>query len=578
MILKELRIYMALLATLVLAGCANKGIGPQGGPKDSIPPVILKETPMNGTLRFQGDEIVLQFNEYIQLDDAQNKVLVSPPMPSAPIVKAVGKKVLVTFQDTLAPETTYSVDFGTAICDNNERNPLGNYVFSFSTGDVIDSLEVHGTLLHSQTLNPMQSVLVGLHRNLSDSAIAAMPFCHVARTDTNGFFSIRNVHPGQYRIYALNDVAKDYVYQPGDGLAFSDTIITPLPIDTAGVDAGVLLRYFEEDKQRHYFVRCLREEPHQMKLFFSAPQDSMPRFEGLPHHCMSASQHLDTLTCWLLDSVDMLRDTIPFLMTYMLSDSLYDLQPQTDTVLAIYRAPKLSEKAKAALEKKNKERMLDIKFNTSNQFEIYNPIVMSFPVPVALVEQDSIRLYEQKDSVPVEVKALLVKADSSAMRYEVRYPWKPEMQYILKVDSAAFTDIYGHSNQRSEQKMKIRSLDEYSTLTIITEPYRPNLMVQLLSEKEQPVRTLRATANGATFEYVKPTSYYVRVYEDMNADSVWTTGDLLHHRQPEPVWYFPTKLTLRANWEFEETIVLRAEAMEQKPKDIRKPENAGKKK
>lgn len=578
MILKELRIYMALLATLVLAGCANKGIGPQGGPKDSIPPVILKETPMNGTLRFQGDEIVLQFNEYIQLDDAQNKVLVSPPMPSAPIVKAVGKKVLVTFQDTLAPETTYSVDFGTAICDNNERNPLGNYVFSFSTGDVIDSLEVHGTLLHSQTLNPMQSVLVGLHRNLSDSAIAAMPFCHVARTDTNGFFSIRNVHPGQYRIYALNDVAKDYVYQPGDGLAFSDTIITPLPIDTAGVDAGVLLRYFEEDKQRHYFVRCLREEPHQMKLFFSAPQDSMPRFEGLPHHCMSASQHLDTLTCWLLDSVDMLRDTIPFLMTYMLSDSLYDLQPQTDTVLAIYRAPKLSEKAKAALEKKNKERMLDIKFNTSNQFEIFNPIVMSFPVPVALVEQDSIRLYEQKDSVPVEVKALLVKADSSAMRYEVRYPWKPEMQYILKVDSAAFTDIYGHSNQRSEQKMKIRSLDEYSTLTIITEPYRPNLMVQLLSEKEQPVRTLRATANGATFEYVKPTSYYVRVYEDMNADSVWTTGDLLHHRQPEPVWYFPTKLTLRANWEFEETIVLRAEAMEQKPKDIRKPENAGKKK
>lgn len=578
MILKELRIYMALLATLVLAGCANKGIGPQGGPKDSIPPVILKETPMNGTLRFQGDEIVLQFNEYIQLDDAQNKVLVSPPMPSAPIVKAVGKKVLVTFQDTLAPETTYSVDFGTAICDNNERNPLGNYVFSFSTGDVIDSLEVHGTLLHSQTLNPMQSVLVGLHRNLSDSAIAAMPFCHVARTDTNGFFSIRNVHPGQYRIYALNDVAKDYVYQPGDGLAFSDTIITPLPIDTAGVDAGVLLRYFEEDKQRHYFVRCLREEPHQMKLFFSAPQDSMPRFEGLPHHCMSASQYLDTLTCWLLDSVDMLRDTIPFLMTYMLSDSLYDLQPQTDTVLAIYRAPKLSEKAKAALEKKNKERMLDIKFNTSNQFEIFNPIVMSFPVPVALVEQDSIRLYEQKDSVPVEVKALLVKADSSAMRYEVRYPWKPEMQYILKVDSAAFTDIYGHSNQRSEQKMKIRSLDEYSTLTIITEPYRPNLMVQLLSEKEQPVRTLRATANGATFEYVKPTSYYVRVYEDMNADSVWTTGDLLHHRQPEPVWYFPTKLTLRANWEFEETIVLRAEAMEQKPKDIRKPENAGKKK
>ena len=671
--LRKYYIYLwMVLAALCLRACANKGMGPQGGPKDTTPPDILNVTPANGSVNFSGNTIVIQCNEYLQMKDAANQVLMSPPQRRTPTVKALGKKVVVTFEEPLRDSTTYLIDFGKSICDLNEGNPIESYAYAFSTGPQIDTLQMSGVLINAENLNPISDMLVGIHDDLRDSAFLNKVFVSIARTDEKGHFTLRNLHAGKYHIYALNDISKDYVYQPGEGLAFSDSLFIPIAIDTFVIDvpeqktdslpldslpqdsaairlpadtfpakndslpaqsnaiaivlpadssvasvdssaivlpadsvlpdslqadtvvqlkkitryepSNILLRYFEENKRKMYFVRCLREEPHFFRLLFASPQDSMPRFDSLPPSYIQSSQGMDTITVWLQDSAYIKQDTIEFGMTYQLTDSVYNIRWQTDTIAAIYRAPKLTAQQEAA-RKREKEKapkpVLEIKNNASSSFDIYQPLKLTFAWPLEKWESDSLRLWHllplaegsdpnaerQKDTVDFE----FVKLDSCGSQFAIKVAWEAGQQYELEIDSAAFTSIYGVSSDKQVLKLGIKSLDEYATLIMKIQPFNPNMMIQVLSEKDEPVRTLRAQVEGTRFEYLKPESFYVRIYEDLNGDSVWTTGDWLKHRQPEPVYYFDRKLTLKANWDFEETFnYLEKAVLEQKPQELRK--------
>ena len=671
--LRKYYIYLwMVLAALCLRACANKGMGPQGGPKDTMPPDILNVTPANGSVNFSGNTIVIQCNEYLQMKDAANQVLMSPPQRRTPTVKALGKKVVVTFEEPLRDSTTYLIDFGKSICDLNEGNPIESYAYAFSTGPQIDTLQMSGVLINAENLNPISDMLVGIHDDLRDSAFLNKVFVSIARTDEKGHFTLRNLHAGKYHIYALNDISKDYVYQPGEGLAFSDSLFIPIAIDTFVIDvpelktdslpldslpqdsaairlpadtlpakndslpaqsnaiaivlpadssvasvdssaivlpadsvlpdslqadtvvqlkkitryepSNILLRYFEENKRKMYFVRCLREEPHFFRLLFASPQDSMPRFDSLPPSYIQSSQGMDTITVWLQDSAYIKQDTIEFGMTYQLTDSVYNIRWQTDTIAAIYRAPKLTAQQEAA-RKREKEKapkpVLEIKNNASSSFDIYQPLKLTFAWPLEKWESDSLRLWHllplaegsdpnaerQKDTVDFE----FVKLDSCGSQFAIKVAWEAGQQYELEIDSAAFTSIYGVSSDKQVLKLGIKSLDEYATLIMKIQPFNPNMMIQVLSEKDEPVRTLRAQVEGTRFEYLKPESFYVRIYEDLNGDSVWTTGDWLKHRQPEPVYYFDRKLTLKANWDFEETFnYLEKAVLEQKPQELRK--------
>lgn len=671
--LRKYYIYLwMVLAALCLRACANKGMGPQGGPKDTTPPDILNVTPANGSVNFSGNTIVIQCNEYLQMKDAANQVLMSPPQRRTPTVKALGKKVVVTFEEPLRDSTTYLIDFGKSICDLNEGNPIESYAYAFSTGPQIDTLQMSGVLINAENLNPISDMLIGIHDDLRDSAFLNKVFVSIARTDEKGHFTLRNLHAGKYHIYALNDISKDYVYQPGEGLAFSDSLFIPIAIDTFVIDvpeqktdslpldslpqdsaairlpadtlpakndslpaqsnaiaivlpadssvasvdssaivlpadsvlpdslqadtvvqlkkitryepSNILLRYFEENKRKMYFVRCLREEPHFFRLLFASPQDSMPRFDSLPPSYIQSSQGMDTITVWLQDSAYIKQDTIEFGMTYQLTDSVYNIRWQTDMIAAIYRAPKLTAQQEAA-RKREKEKapkpVLEIKNNASSSFDIYQPLKLTFAWPLEKWESDSLRLWHllplaegsdpnaerQKDTVDFE----FVKLDSCGSQFAIKVAWEAGQQYELEIDSAAFTSIYGVSSDKQVLKLGIKSLDEYATLIMKIQPFNPNMMIQVLSEKDEPVRTLRAQVEGTRFEYLKPESFYVRIYEDLNGDSVWTTGDWLKHRQPEPVYYFDRKLTLKANWDFEETFnYLEKAVLEQKPQELRK--------
>ena len=625
--MKDIRLkhYSLLVCLLLIAGCANRGIGPQGGPKDEKPPQVVKESPENGTLNYNGKRVDIVFNEYIQLDDVSKNVLISPPQQHPPEVKAVGKKIMLVFEEPLQDSTTYTIDFGNAIGDFHEKNVLKGYTLSFSTCDVIDSLEVNGYIVNAEDLNPVSGVIIGIHANLDDTAFSKIPFTRVGKTDQNGHFYVKNIREADYRIYGLGDVSRDFIYQPGEGLAFTDDIIHPychtelegdtvwrdtidiVANDSLGFDTiatrvvdtiryatytyyepnDVILWYFNEDKTRHYFQRCFREKAHFFRLQFAAPQDSLPVVRALrpsevdstksdsawvdwmDYALLQHSSGNDTIIYWLTDSLVIKQDTLYMEMTYMKSDSLYNLVAQTDTVLAVYRAPRVSEKAKALMEKNKKPPVLAIQSNASAGFDVYKDLILSMPTPVKEWVSDSLHLFHKIDTVYKPLRFSLEPVDSAYLQFRVVFPWKPEQQYELRIDSAAFYDVYGVTNKAGKHQLQLKSLDEYSTLTVKLSTYDDRARLQLLDKSEKIIKELPASRAGTKFEYISPNTYYLRLYIDENKDGKWTTGDWATHRQPEPVYYFPSKLQLRANWEFEEDFdFLAVPQIDSKPQEL----------
>lgn len=227
---KKYQLPFILLLVMIAYSCANIGT-PDGGPYDEEPPKFVGSMPELRASNSKNKKIELEFDEFIKLDKPSEKVVISPPQLEQPEVKVVGKKVVVELLDTLKEATTYTIDFSDAIVDNNEGNPMGNFSFSFSTGEVIDTMEISGTVLEASNLEPIKGIQVGLHKDLADSAFATKPFDRVSRTDSRGRFSIRGVAPGKYRIYALKDGNQNYFYDSkSEMIAFGDSIVIPSSI------------------------------------------------------------------------------------------------------------------------------------------------------------------------------------------------------------------------------------------------------------------------------------------------------------------------------------------------------------
>lgn len=618
---KKQQIVLLLLATTII-GCANRGVGPQGGPRDSIPPVLVSMFPEDGTTNFNAKRIELQFNEYLQLDNVAENVLLSPPTKQPPEVRAVGKKILVTFLDTLRDSTTYTIEFGSAICDFNEKVPLDGFTYSFSTGDVLDSLEISGRVINSADLNPISGIVVGLHRDLNDSAFTTLQFDNIAKTDSAGCFVIHNIRSGSYRIYALGDISRDYCYQPGEGLAFNDSIWhTTFDVqtfsDTAWLDSlsadstpiidtivertvvtkgpnDVELLYFKENKTRRYFQRAYRDEAHALRFILVGKQDTQPSFRTLrpsevdssfcdsafvdwmPHTRWSYNKTNDTILCWLTDSIAIRQDSLFAEITYQRTDSVYNLEIAKDTLRCVYRAPRLTEKMLETKARQAKNRRVEIKSNASGKFGIEKPVILTMSMPLDSLHKDSISLWQKIDTIYKELTFDLVPLDSAQLRYQVMYPWQSEGAYELRIDSNAVVDIYGKTNKESKIQFSIRSVEEYANLAVTLMHYDTHMILQILNEKGEPILDYKAwkietdsTQATLHFKNLEPKSYYLKLFMDFNGDSLWTTGDWLQHQQPEPVYYYPKKLQFKANWDFEETWDYTAvPQLEGKPKEL----------
>ncbi|MCR5050658.1 MAG: Ig-like domain-containing protein, partial [Paludibacteraceae bacterium] len=567
-----------LLSALTLIGCANRGIGPQGGPKDSIPPVPVKSVPENGVVSFDGADIEVLFNEYIQLDNIAQNLLMSPPQQTPPEVKARGKKLMVHFVDSLRDSTTYTLDFGSAVCDFTEKNPLRGYTFAFSTGPFIDTLEAYGLIVNAEDLNPVVGMLAGIHSDLADSAFTAKPFDRIARSDSAGRFRIGNIHEGTYRLYALNDISRDYRLNVGESLAFADEPFSPSPDDSL----EYVLWLFNEQRQRLYLQRTLRDKQHIVSLLFSSEPDSLPVLRAMrpseidstasdsawidpmPYIMPHYSAKHDTVTLWLTDSLAIAQDTLIFEARYRRTDSIYQLEWYTDTLRAVWRAPRMTEKMRAAKARQDRNRRLELRSNAKQNFEIYDTIRVSCSTPLATIVTDSIHLGLKEDTI---FKPLSFELIEHPMSFQLVAKLEQGKKYELHIDSAALFDIYGITNRKTDYNMQLKTPEDYSTLRIKIKPYEPLARIQLLDSKDQVVRELPADEAGAFFRYLKPDTYYLRLYIDENGDGLWTTGCWDEHRQPEPVFYFPQKIQTKSNWDFEEEWDVNAvPQLEAKPK------------
>ena len=607
-----------LMLMIVVYSCASMG-NPDGGPYDEEPPKFVRSTPKPFAINSKEKKVTIEFDEFIKLEKAAEKVVVSPPQLEQPEIKASGRKVVVGLVDSLRPNTTYTIDFADAIVDNNEGNPLGNYAFTFSTGTTIDTMEVSGTVLSASDLEPVKNIQVGLHSDLSDSAFMKKPFDRVSRTDSRGHFSIRGIAPGKYRIYALMDGNQNYLFDSKtEMIAFSDSIIIPamedamrqdtiwkdsLTIDTIKsvgyirfLPDDIILRAFKEENDRQYLTRSERDKENHFVLTFSARADTLPTLKGLNFDERDAfiiekTDRNDSICYWIKDSLIYQMDTLEIQMDYLATDTLDRLVPQTDTLFLankLTRAEREKLEAKAAEEKekerKKKEKkgekiepeptkFLTLNVDAPSAFDLDRNVYLSFDEPVASIDTAAIHMEIKKDSLWEEIPFLFVSDSVLPRKYEILAEWEPEKEYQLSIDSMAFKGVYGLHTNKVKQTMKVKKQDEYGTILLNITGADSTAVVELLDGSGKVLRQQRITPqNTADFYYLNPgTKFYIRLFNDRNGNGVWDTGKYSEHLQPEEVYYFPKVWEMKANFEFEENWNINAVPVEkQKLDEIKK--------
>ena len=606
---------LMLLAAFLLGSCARMG-QPDGGWYDETPPRIMGAAPADKGTNVKNQKVSIFFDEFIQIENATEKVVVSPPQLETPEIVASGKRIRIELLDSLKPNTTYTIDFSDAITDNNEDNPLGNYTYSFSTGDAIDTLEVSGKVLQAKDLEPVKGILVGLYSDLSDTAFTTKPMLRVSRTDGSGRFVIKGVAPGTYRVYALQDADGNYLFnQKSEMLAFSQEKIVPsfkpdVRQDTTWIDSlriksidrvgythflpdDIVLRAFNEVMTDRYFLKAERREPESFTLFYSYGGE-MPQVRGLNFQSddafiIESTEKQDTITYWLKDTALVNQDTLRVELTYHMTDSLGKLVEQIDTLDILSRIS--HEKRQKDLEREREEwqkkqdrakkrgepydsimppKALAIGVKAPSELDPDKNIPFTFNTPLASVDTAAIHLYSKHDTLwynaPLEFNHV------RGREYELRGEWRPDIEYSLEIDSAAFVDIYGKVSPPFKQGFKVKSFDEYGTLLLnIPTMTDTTIVVQLLDAGDKIIKEVTTNQGVAEFYYVSPSTYYVRMYIDSNRNGEWDTGLYSANRQPETVCYFPKEIEIRAKWDFTETWnPLATPVIQQKPAAVTK--------
>lgn len=608
-----------LFAVLAMVcSCAKMG-QPDGGWYDETPPAIVRTSPADQGVNIKAKKINIYFNEYIQVDNPTEKVVISPPQIEQAEIKPSGKKIEVELKDSLKPNTTYTIDFSDAISDNNENNPLGNYTFTFSTGDHIDTMQVAGYVLNAENLEPIKGILVGLYNNLSDTIFTKEPMLRVSRTDSRGHFVIKGVAPGDYRIYALQDADNNYYFnQKSEQLAFTHDIITPtfkpdirqdtLWRDSLHIDSiarvpythflpdDIVLRAFTEVQTDRYLIKSERNEPDHFTLFFSYGDSLLPQIRGLNFNEQDAfitelSEKRDTITYWLRDTMLVNQDTLRMELKYMATDTLGVLRLQTDTMDILSKQPyekRMKQKQDKYEEwKKKQERakkrdkpyetempaeLLEPKYNVASEPDPDQNITIEMPAPLAKVDTSCVHLYSKYDTLWYRSPFVLRPKEGVNRTYELLGEWRPGIEYSLEIDTMAFTDIYGKTTAPFKQGFKVKTEDSYATLMFdITGMADTTVVVQLLNTSDAMVKETSTTNGRAEFYYIKPGTYYARMYVDSNKNGKWDTGDYAADRQAEITYYYPEKIECKEKWDLTLTWNPMSRSLDrQKPLEITK--------
>ena len=586
--------------------CANIG-NPSGGPIDKTPPIFMRSNPTPNAVNVKDRKIEIFFDEIVTLKDPSTKIIVSPAQTEMPRMSALGRKVTVELVDSLLPNTTYTIDFSNSIQDNNEGNAIDNFAFAFSTGSVIDSMRVSGYVLDSRTLEPMQSVVVGLQSNLADSAFHKEKLQRVALTNDRGQFTIRNVSPGSYHIFALKDLERDYKFgNPTEDIAFLDSIIVPSigsreaadtvyndlnEIDTimratrpAYFPNDILLSMFNEDRKSQYLANNLRVDSTRISLTFAAASDTLPSLSivgrnDVPDqwYTLERSQTNDTLTYWIRPPHLVSADTLMVATTYLRTDTASNLSWGTDTLKFTFQRQKAKKK------KKNEEtdsleqiRFMELHPLANGTQEVYAPLLLQTGTPIERYSREAFHLQRklQNDTTfyPAEIKSIALR-DSTLNRRDLmlKVDWEPGAAYTLAVDSLAMTDIYGLQTKPLKVDFNVRKMEEYGNIVFNIPAVRDSAIVELLDGTEKIVLRAPVKNHRAELLNLLPGKYYARLFIDRNGNGKYDTGNYDMHLQPEETVYYPGAINLKKNWDVEQTWDIYATPIDkQKPEAIKK--------
>lgn len=638
--------FLVAAALLQLWACARID-SPDGGPYDETPPKVVHTTPRFGAVNEKNvKRITIEFDEIIRIDNANEKVVISPPQIEQPEIEANGRRITVTLLDSVRPNTTYTIDFADAIVDNNEGNPYGDYAFTFSTGEKVDTFQMSGYVLNAEDLEPVKGMLVGLYKigeldstecSLPDSTFRTRPFERVSRTDSRGHFVVKGLSPGRYRAFALKDINQNFIYdQPTEQVAFSHRVLSTssrpdIRPDTVWHDSihydsivytpyihyypdDVVLTAFAPVNNVQHLLKSERPTLQHFTLYFTAPADTLPCLTGLNFDAeqafvIDARPKRDTIDYWIRDSLVYNLDTLHVQIDFLETDTLGQLVPSTDTLRLVSRLTKermereyqqrlkdweeeyrANEKARrrvaqkqaadslAALQEKSDnldgesarprnnrskkkddddivvpplpEEFLSIKVSDTQSMDPDNNVDFHFQEPLDTVDLSKIHFTMKVDTLFQPVPFLFRRVQGTVMDYRLYAEWEADSTYQIEVDTAAFVNIYGKRNEAFKRTIRMKSLDSYSTLFVVLQGDDwNNAVVELLNPSEKVVKQAKAKDNRADFYFITPGIYYLRLYRDLNANGQWDTGDYDLQLQPEPVYYYPTSLNLKAQWE-----------------------------
>jgi uncharacterized protein (DUF2141 family) len=487
-----------------------------------------------------------------------------------------------------------------------------------------------GYVLDASNLEPIKGIAVGLYDDLADSAFKTKPMMRISRTDGSGHFVVKGVAPGTYRAYALQDADGDFRFtQKGEMIAFShdtfepsskpDTRVDTVWRDSLHIDALLQIPYthflpdditllaFTQTQTDRSLLKMERVEPNKISMYFTYGDSLLPQIKGLNFNADSAfvieaNEKRDTIHYWIRDTTLVNQDTLSMDLSYHVTDTLGNLVLQTDSALDV--VPKVSyerrmkEKAKEMekwqkeQEKKKKReekydsiypvKPLEVKFNVPSSMIPGQKIMVEMPTPLKHCDPSAVHLYSQIDSLWYDAACVFRPVKNNIRQYEILADWRLGVEYSLEVDSAAFVDIYGLVSNAYKQGIKVKTQDEFSTLTLNisgVEAVDTAIIVQILSSQDAVVQEVRARKGKAEFKYVTPGKYYLRAFIDANGNGIWDTGDYNADTQAEAVYYYSKEMECKEKWDVTESWNLTATPrFRQKPQAItkQKPDQAKK--
>ncbi len=587
-------ILFGILAVLLLGMSCAKIEPITGGPVDEEPPKLVKAEPALYTTNFSENNIKIYFDEFVQLKSLNQKLLVSPPMKNKPKVTLKGKFIEVDLENDLYPNTTYTINFGDAIVDNNEGNPIPQFEYVFSTGDKLDSISLAGYVVDAFTNEPVEDAYAMVYDTIRDSIPLQHPPYYVSKTDENGFFKVRNMKNDTFKVFILKDLNMNYVYDnPEESIAFIDTLVyfqlkekvindTLDTLDTLAVDsmladsllADPLLprtrevywfpnlhyRLFNEKTHLQYLSSAERQSQKKLQFIFNRPLFDTAQLEFIYREeqdwfLKETNPTRDSIIYWITDSNVYKADTFSLALHYHVLKK-EDTVPQTDTVfLQHFPDDGTGGLIKKDNKFKKKEEKLTLNFSQKKNGKLkpHGDIIIRPEYPIGTMDSSKIILWQTVDTIQQEIPVHVEKDSPRLRRYRLWFEWTEAGQFTLELLPGAFTDIYGKGHDTLKLPFSTPKLEEFGTIIAEMNGVTMPMIVQVMDQKNQVAREQQVTANGKIhFRYMRPAVYILKAIFDENGNGEWDTGNYLQKKQPERTIFFNKALQLRANWDLEE--------------------------